>query len=534
MTTADRRGRSSTLRTFSTVWGLLSLLCAAWALGTPIAAVPDEPAHLIKAGSVVRGELVGPTGENGQVVSVPRWMAATHAQACFAFDSSVTAQCADVVIDSPSEIVSASTTAGLYNPVYYAIVGLPSLVFADSRGVFGMRIVSGIATSAFLALSIAILAGLPRRRVPLLAAAVAVTPMVLFLGGAVNPNGLEIAATLAAFTGTMALVTNVDRTKLASRAFIVAASAAIAVNMRGLSPLWVAFALCVPLILMSRRDLTELLRRHAVRGMIVAISVATAGALAWTLGSGSLVSGIGAATTSERPEVPFTGASPLLGFYSIIDGTFELAANMIGLFGWLDTPAPVAVFVVWSIFVGILALLAFAALRGRSLAVAIVLAAGVIILPALVQAAYITGGGYIWQGRYTLPVFVCALVGIGMLLGDRDLDLNLDVQVRRRLTLALVTLWAAAQFAAFAQSIRRYSVGLLETWVSMLTSPDWQPPGGVILILAVFGIIVAGCAVLLYRTSTPVVESSGSGTADPAPELRQPMHDQPGRRAEDH
>ena len=506
MTEVDVTSARPIRQLFFCTWAILSLLCCAWAIATPIAAVPDEPAHLIKAASVVRGEFVGDVGPNGQQVSVPQWVAYTHVQACFAFDGTVTADCSPPVPGNPAETVTASTTAGLYNPTYYLLVGLPSLVFSDSAGVFAMRVVSGIATSAFLALTVTVLAALPRRRLPLLGMLVAVTPMVLFLGGSVNPNGLETAATLAAFVGVLSLVANPQPRSVAALAVAVSISAAVAVNMRGLSPLWVAIALAAPLILTSRETLTTLLRRTAIRWMIAVVGIAGALALMWIIVSGSLVSGLGGIPTVERPQVPYTGASPLVGFYSVIQGTFELAQNMVGIFGWLDTPAPPGVYFVWCAFVGALIVASFVVLRGRSLLLGSVLALGVVIIPALVQAAYITGGGYIWQGRYTLPLFVCAIIAMTILLSTSST--RTDLGWERRLSLAVIVLWAVAQFFAFAMAVRRYSVGVLDSWVSMVLEPLWSPPGGVILSLSAFAALLAALSILLYRLLK--VESIGA------------------------
>jgi hypothetical protein len=38
--------------------GILFCLCAAWSLATPIGAAQDEPSQLVKAASVVRGEII--------------------------------------------------------------------------------------------------------------------------------------------------------------------------------------------------------------------------------------------------------------------------------------------------------------------------------------------------------------------------------------------------------------------------------------------------------------------------------------------
>ena len=110
-------------RVLLVTWALLSALSAVWALATPIAASPDEPAHIIRAASVVRGQLVGTPSPKGHVVNVPRYIADTQSETCFAFHPTVTADCSHLADRDPGATTTATTTAGLYNPLYYYAVG---------------------------------------------------------------------------------------------------------------------------------------------------------------------------------------------------------------------------------------------------------------------------------------------------------------------------------------------------------------------------------------------------------------------------
>ncbi len=48
-----------TRRTALAVFGLVFVLFASWALATPLFGAPDEHTHVIRATSVVRGEILG-------------------------------------------------------------------------------------------------------------------------------------------------------------------------------------------------------------------------------------------------------------------------------------------------------------------------------------------------------------------------------------------------------------------------------------------------------------------------------------------
>ena len=193
-------------RAFLVVWLLLSALCAGWAVATPIGASPDEPAHIVKAASVARGQFIGTPSADGHRVTVPAYVARTQDDTCFAFHQERAAACGLAPLTDPGALTTSYTTAGLYNPVYYLLVGWPTLLLHDTSGIYAMRIVSGIVTALFAALAFALLWGLRRRAIPVLGFAVAVTPMLLFLGGSVNPNGVEATATLAVFVGILAAV----------------------------------------------------------------------------------------------------------------------------------------------------------------------------------------------------------------------------------------------------------------------------------------------------------------------------------------
>jgi len=462
-------------RVFGLAWALLFVLAVSFALATPISAAPDEPAHLVKAASVVRGQLVGEYSDAGQVVQVPRYIATARERTCFAFQPTTSASCTSTSGGPQSDIVDGSTSAGLYNPLYYAVIGWPSLIAQDAGGIYAMRLAGAAACSLFLALAAAMIARWPRPGIAPLGLLVSITPMVLFLSGTVNPNSLEIASILAVFVGMLSIALHPQPDLLASRAAIVMSSAAIAVNTRGLAPVWLVVAIATPLILVTARQAGELLRSRIVWLAVAVVAAATGLSVLWLSLSGSLTAGIEDPRDASDPSV---GESAATGFIATLEQTFLLGRGAIGIFGWLDTPVPTAVFFVWSAFIGALALMAFVLLRGRRFAFAATLAGTVLLLPPLIQGAYIAGGGFVWQGRYTLPLLVCLIVGVAAVLADR---LELDRGSLERLSASAAALWAGAHWYSFMTALKRYGVGADGTWVELLLRPEWVPPGGVVL-----------------------------------------------------
>lgn len=499
--------RHSRLKVFLTAWAALSLMSIAWAFASPLGSGPDEPAHMIKAASVVRGQLVGPQGDTGNIVEVPRAVAWTATQDCYRFDIDQDAGCAPPLDDDGSETVTTETSAGYYNPVYYALVGWPTLVFSGETALYAVRVVSALISSALLASAFMLVGSWSRRSIPAVGLLVALTPMVVYVNGVVNPSAFEISGSLAVFVAMLSIVLHPPAEQLRHRLTVLVASAALAIGARTVSPLWVALALLLPLTLLAWPELKLLLRRRAVIASAVAVAVVAAAAVAWNPVSTSLaVDARSTPASTDGFEVfPDVGSSPLFGFMKMITLSVTNGNDMIGNFGWMDTPVPDTTIVVWTVLLGSLVLASVYLLRRRGLAFGIALMLSFFLVPPLIQAAFITGGGYIWQGRYGLPTLTMLAFGLAAVLSTspRGVRTPSDSPARSGTRLVVVIAVAAtyAQCYAFASALHRFTVGSSTAWKQMITQPAWSPPGSVILPVAVFGIgalILAALVVSLH------------------------------------
>jgi len=147
-------------------WALLFGIIALWSMSGPLFSGPDEPSHVVKAAAVVRGQAVGTDRQvtfahdpspprTATVVQVPRiYLEGHRLPACYAFRPTVAAGCAGAFVGSGAT-ADVPTFAGHYPPVYYAIVGLPTLLFASAKGVFLMRFIGGAVSAALLASALA-------------------------------------------------------------------------------------------------------------------------------------------------------------------------------------------------------------------------------------------------------------------------------------------------------------------------------------------------------------------------------------------
>ena len=453
-------------RTFWATWLALLLLGTTWALTSPLMSSPDEPAHAVKAAAVVRGQFLGEPGEGGQRVELPYfWQHITSYPICYMFQPDVTAECgfpATQELDAPSV---AATPAGKYNPLYYAIVGLPSLAPPGDPVLYGMRLVSVVLGSAFLALGMASLAELPgtRRRWPVAGAAVAVTPMVVYLCASINPAGVEVAAAFALWCRLLVMLRHPDPDRDVPRMWTVALATVFLANARGLSLLWGAMIVAAVIAATSWAEVLRLLRNRRTWPAWAVIALGSLGAAAWVLATDTMsVSG-----DPVAPGLTFLGAALI----SVMSSNAYLS-NMIGLFGWLDTPLETWVYMLWAVPFGLLAVLALAVARRRQALTLLGVAAAAFAVPIVVHASQAATLGIIWQGRYVLPFAVGLPLIAGLVLADRHA--LPDRAVTRATTMSVLAV-GVVHGAALLENLHRYVNGESGSW-SKVDPGFWSPP----------------------------------------------------------
>lgn len=502
------QGRSWFLPSFL----VLLFLSWSWAFASPIAAIPDEPAHVTKAAAVARGQLGGTqVGTDGPLlaVDVPRYIRYVDAMTCFARHLDKTPTCAPQLDGDPDATVKALTTAGLYNPIYYAIVGWPSLAASGFPAVYVMRFVSALLSSFFLAAAFGAVSQLRRNKWTLITLSGAITPMILFLNGSVNPNSLEYATTAAIAANLLLLLQKSSSERLPILPIaITTAAAALLANTKALSLLWLLIVVLAVMLTATGAQLKRLAKTPAVLAGAGVIALACAFAIRWIVRHDSLSS------------KPFEGAGlePADGVEIMLDKTFSHMIGWIGQFGWLELDAPVGVLAFWMaiIFVATFSVLLFT--RGRARIAALLLALSLIVLPIALQAQVISEQGIIWQGRYILALFVPFMLMAGFAL-DRSLVGPIPTPGRRALG-AVVSIAVFAQIITFVWVLRRYTTGLsLDVrWGDMLGAPEWQPPLGIVGVVVIFSATSVVAAVLLKRhiNSSDGLPAAGK-TTEPVP-----------------
>lgn len=514
---------SAALRASAPAGLVLFVLMAVWSLAMPLMSAPDEPSHVIKAAAVVRGELGGELGEAPKDTSepgAPTWVevpddiaSLEHHPDCFRFEQDRAADCTDPLDPRDDDLERAGTYAGQYPPLYYVLVGWPSLVLSGEVAVHAMRLVSAALCAFFLAWGVRRTMQLDARRA-LWGAAVAVTPMCLFIGGSVNPNALEIATAFSFWTACLALArrrSDADVSVAPPTSWFVQAvvSGAVLINLRTSGPLWALIALVVAVVAARPGAVAALVRVPAARWSALAALVAGAVSVAWIATHSEIVT-----TEGLFPEY----AQPRLVVAVVLLATAMYVEQMIGNFGWLDTSAPYPTTLVWYGAASALVLLALArpgARRPRLAMVLLVLA--VVLVPVALSIPTAEAAGIIWQGRYTLPI------AVGLPLLAALLTTGLAEETARlvdRLVVLTVGLLAVGHVGAFYWASRRYSEGMDGTWATL--SPEWASPLGFLPAVALYTAVVAVGAVLAVRQvraaalAGQVAASEPPGATDPA------------------
>lgn len=492
---ATARGRG--VARWTGIGVLLFLLGAAWAAAMPLMAAPDEPSHVLYAAALARGQWDGELGPAPEDTSRPGaatsfelptdFGASAALPNCFAFQPDQSAACQqDVAPPLEGVEVTVETFAGQYPPLYYVLVGWPSLFLDAEASVYGMRLVSAALTAAFVTWGLHRLTRSTGRAWATWGAAVALTPMCLFLGASVNPQALEIASGFGFWAACLALARGASP---AGRAVYVqaAVTGAVLVNSRGTGPVWALAILVVALLLAPRGRWREVLAHRAARWVGLAALVAGGAAVGWFLTHPMLPGPAHELYPQYRNPVRTTAA--------ILGHTYEYLVNMIGNFGWLDAPVPPATEVVWVATLAALLVSAVAArVATRDRVALLVLVAGIVLAPVALQLLNVTTTGLIWQGRYGLPLAVGApLVAAVVLRGERPDARDLALRGGRLAVPAL----GAAHVAAFWWGSRRYAEGLDGEVVTF--SPEWASPIGFLTGVAAYAAVVVVLTWIAWR-----------------------------------
>jgi hypothetical protein len=481
---------------------IVTSLTGLWSLASPVFAGPDEPAHVIRAIALDHGELTGrrPHGrvheefelvkDSVRVVRAPEIFGSVGARPCYAGKPDEVASC--LKITGPTRDEDVVTYAADQPPTYYAVVGVASLLWRAGAGtVYLMRFVSALITGALLATAITALRWFSAPRLLAAGVVLAVTPTVLFIGGVVHPSGPEIAAAIALWTSGLALVSSSEHRVDNRLVTAVGVSGCVLALSRPLGPLWLALAVLTILSLATRPALRNLARSNWARLWAILVLASSLAQVAWD--------------AIVRPREATLLVDPASAHLSALEAvrdslgtTFQWYQEMVGRFGWLDTTTPVLTWLPW---IGAVVFLVFAAVAWstrRQLTVLLVLVAATVVVPVVIESTAYRAVGTFWQGRYSMPLAVGIPIVAAFVLASTGRGRDL-VTPRFAWTLGITV--CVAGFLAYAQNLRRYTVGAVGPLLYWWHSP-WHPPGipAILLSLAYMALVVVLAAWLLAPT----------------------------------
>jgi hypothetical protein len=369
---------------------------------------------------------------------------------------------------------------------------------------YAMRIMSALLTAFMLTTMFVALLAQSRSWWPAVAGCVGITPTVLFLGGVVNPNAVEMASAGALLSViTLILRRELTRATLWSFASLAIVSAFLLLGGRSLALAWLAVIGVASVILVPWQRITELLKRPAILYMVAGIAAAAIWMVLWF--SFSVV------PVDPSGQVAHRAPGLVMVTKIMLEATFQSWSSWIGQFGWLDYIAPSGIQILWGSSIAALFFLATIFSRGRTRALLIFFFLVTVITPVAVQVALYNEVGWLWQGRYLLAMYLCTLIVAGIALDQRFSELSQPHA--RRIVRAGATLLAIGQVAAIVFVLRRYVV-TNQSWKSMLTAPLWQPPGSWILLALLTALVSALAVILIFRWTReprPDVEVQLSG-----------------------
>ncbi len=487
-----------------------ALLLAAWVVGNPPFAAPDEADHYIRAIGISEGHLLGRPDHSAHIgvdarqvawvaqaarfVSVPRGFDPTRF-GCELGPGAQSAACLNAVDLEPPPVVLV-TAVGNYQPFPYL---LPALVVrAGSSPAAALRLaraITALMTLALLAIAVFALFDAACARLSLLGPLLAVTPMVLFCGASLNGSATEIAGGIAFFACLLRLGRDGP---VPTRWWALTALSGAALTLsRSASPAWLVIALLIAVVWSGPRVFT---RRWAAGWAPRVTAAVLAAALAlnrvWEAAHGSHV-------TLDTGQLH-------AGLVAGVHEWWIALPELIGKFGYLDVKLPLIIPVVWLGLVTALLASAAVVCGRRERVLLAVVTIGALAGPVVFYAVLLRPTGFGLQGRHILPI----LVAVPLLAGEalrRHRERASAVWLRALINTSAAAVAVMAP-AAWYVNAKRYAVGGSGP-VWFLGQAAWSPPGGWWIWL--IAVVAAGiCLASLAVWRLPLRASRG---ADPRP-----------------
>jgi hypothetical protein len=486
------------------------LIIGAWALTQPYDAAADEHDHIYRAVGVVSGQIAPTPTEairgSGAFQTVPEGLVRPYPNPgvggrpfwgsvpCWLFTYDKSAVCAQPPSADTTPVLI-GTGAGRYNPIYYAIVGLPLVWWPGWSGVLLARLLSAAICAGFLAGALAAVVRHSRYGAMLAGLLVATTPMSLQYMGSVNPNGPEIAAGIAFFAGAIPLFLSQAPPRSKGLLWLVGTSAVALAVLRPTGLLFLAAAAVAFLLPQRMQTIRALLSVRAARLWTGAIAAAALFSAAWVVLMKSM--DLGNVFVARHPYTLSAAVTAELGRW-----TSTYLPEFVAAFDWNTLRLPELAVLIWAFLAAGLPCLGW--LCGRSVdrwRLFVVFTGGAVV-PSLIQIASVNSAGFVTQGRYMLPL-LDGLVLLGVYVFEQRAP---DRGLARALVRLYLVVVIPFQLYAIDYMMVRWQRGVSAhvglRWFNPFVG-TWHPVVGSVLPVVMVVAGVAGLTWLAWQRTAP-------------------------------
>jgi hypothetical protein len=482
--------------------GLVAFMLA-WAGANPPGASPDEDAHVVKAYATGSGQIRGEPYEAdltglsplsadyfrqvGRSYLIPQRIVPPDTIRCFAFDREVTADCQRLERRSNGELVLTPTHLGTYLPAVYAPIGLMMQGASDYRSAEWRGRLAVTAVSGLFVVWAALL--LSRRGSgwwPLAGLALAVTPTVVFLSASVTTSGVEIVAAVCVWAAALRIARQPDDRAGAPWAALAVSGATMALS-RPLAAVLLVVVLGTVGAFVGKKSIRDAITAASNRAVVVGIVLAVA----------TGISALWSFIVIPHPPIDVDLALGAVG--DTLRDVPNQVRQVVGLFGWNDTPMPQMVYPVALVLLSMAVVGGLWLARRRERAVVVGLMAVVVALHMGLAIFVEAQIGFGMQARYLLPLVVGLPILAVDILEVRRLRLPLLLD---RYGLVVVFVGSALiHLVALTANVHRYAVGGQQGWLPPWDAL-WVPDGGLgpWFTLAFLATIFVGSVGLLARS----------------------------------
>ncbi len=468
-------GKSGARRWLLAFFALAPLMMF-WSVTNPLFASPDETVHMVRAQGFARLDFTNPYRTDGIPISAIN---------CLRFDSLQTADCMTLEWGNDGLEVSAPSVAN-YPPLFHGLVSIPHLILKGEPGLYGMRIWLSLVISALWAFAAAILSRNAMGNWPFTALILATTPMVIFTGSTINPSGITAAFTALLMAGYVGIHSAPRYSRADFAAVAVGALGIVGTRRDGLAYLTL---IILVLAIFSYLEFNKSKIKISYRWRpswnkwkyVVVLLVSLGMVPIWQtikLLSNVMSSG--------------QGGGIMLSTHSLL----SYLRQIVGVFGWLDSPLSGELYALYLILISPLLFLTMASKKSQYRGIFISFSTLLIAVPILfnlVRYPY-------FQGRYLFPIWIGFIIFGGSALKSSQIPQVLT----KRLSIILGVSWVGLQGLAALSNLRRYSHGSRGTWL-LYKDPNWEPPflpiKVALILLSIICLISASAIVKLLNTN---------------------------------